>query len=165
MEYPKRKPNRLPEFDYSTAAAYFVTICTDQRKNRFWYDVGAIIDRPQSVPLTEAGRIAEHSIKNIEQVYSSVSVDHYVIMPNHIHLLLQIRDGGDGRSLIAPTVSTIVRQMKGYVSKRSKERIWQKGFYDHVIRTETDYAEIWNYIETNPIKWTADKLYSDACFT
>ncbi|MBQ6798037.1 MAG: transposase [Oscillospiraceae bacterium] len=165
MEYPKRKPNRLPEFDYSTAAAYFITICTDQRKNRFWHEVGAIIDRPQSVPLNEAGCIAEYRIKDIEQVYRSVSVDHYVIMPNHIHMLLQIRDVADGRSMIAPTVSTIVRHMKGYVSKRSKERIWQKGFYDHVIRTETDYAEIWNDIETNPIKWTADKFYSDEGFT
>jgi len=62
-------------------------------------------------------------------------------------------------TMIAPTISTVVRLMKGAVSKQTGMSIWQKGFYDHVIRNDNDYREIWNYIEGNPGKWTEDKLY------
>ena len=90
MELPKRKKNRLTEYDYSTPSAYFITVCTGNRKNLFWKDVGAIIDRPKNVPLTNLGVIAQGSIEEISKHYPAISVDHYVIMPNHIHLLLQI---------------------------------------------------------------------------
>ncbi|MEF2838755.1 MAG: transposase [Oscillospiraceae bacterium] len=159
MELPKRKQNRLTEYDYSTTNAYFITICTEHRKNLFWSDVGAIIDRPKNVPLTNLGIIVRQSIEDIPIHYSVISVDHYVIMPNHVHLLLQIHSDSNGRSMIAPTISTVVRLMKGTVSKQSGFPIWQKGFYDHVIRNEGDYQDIWNYIEGNPSKWVEDKLY------
>ena len=160
MDLPARKQNRLADYDYSTPSAYFITICTAKRKNQFWSAVGAIIDRPQSVPLTEYGRVADRCINNISVYYPMISVDHYVIMPNHIHLLLQIHTDLNGRSMIAPTISTVVRLFKGAVSKQTGISIWQKGFYDHVVRSETDYLEIWNYIEGNPSRWTEDKLYS-----
>ena len=64
-----------------------------------------------------------------------------------------------GRSLIAPTISTVVRLMKGTVSKQAGFSVWQKGFYDHVIRNDKDYQSIWNYIQGNPSKWTEDQLY------
>ena len=160
MELPTRKQNRLKEYDYSTPNAYFITICTEKRKNLFWMDVGAIIDRPNNVPLTNLGMIVRQSIEDIPKYYSAVSVDHFVIMPNHIHLLLQINTDADGRSMIAPTVSTVVRLMKGTVSKQAGLSVWQKGFYDHVIRNDNDYREIWNYIEGNPGKWAEDKLYT-----
>ena len=115
MELPTRKQNRLKEYDYSTPNAYFITICTEKRKNLFWMDVGAIIDRPKNVPLTNLGIIAQRSIENIPKYYPAISVDHYVIMPNHIHLLLQINTDVNGRSMIAPTISTVVRLMKGTV--------------------------------------------------
>ena len=159
MDLPKRKQNRLVEYDYSTPNAYFITVCTKNRKNLFWMDVGAIIDRPNNVPLTNLGMIARQSIEDIPNYYSAVSVDHFVIMPNHIHLLLQINTDADGRSMIAPTVSTVVRLMKGTVSKQAGLSVWQKGFYDHVIRNDHVYREIWNYIDGNPSKWTEDKLY------
>lgn len=159
MGLPKRKQNRLVEYDYSTPNAYFITVCTKNRRNLFWMKVGAIIDRPNNVPLTNLGMIARQSIEDIPNYYSAVSVDHFVIMPNHIHLLLQINTDADGRSMIAPTVSTVVRLMKGTVSKQAGLSVWQKGFYDHVIRNDHDYREIWNYIDGNPSKWTEDKLY------
>lgn len=159
MELPKRKQNRLTEYDYSTPNAYFITVCTENRKNLFWKDVGAIIDRPENVPLTNLGMVVRQSIHDIPSHYPAITVDHAVIMPNHIHLLLHINTDADGRSLIAPTISTVVRLMKGAVSKQVKHSVWQKGFYDHVIRNENDYLEIWNYIEGNPGKWVEDKLY------
>lgn len=158
MELPKRKQNRLSEYDYSTANAYFITICTQNRRNLFWESVGAIIDRPQSVRLSAYGEIVNQAIRNIPSVYPAVSVDKYVIMPNHVHLLLQICSDADGRSMIAPTISTIVRQMKGTVTKQAGFPVWQKGFHDHVVRGSVDYQEIGEYIENNSAKWTEDKL-------
>lgn len=160
MELPKRKPNRLQEYDYSTPNGYFVTICTQNRRNLFWKNVGAITDRPENVPLTNLGMLARQSIEDIPRYYPVVSVDHFVIMPNHIHLLLQIHTDNEGRSMIAPTISTVVRLMKGAVSKQAGFPVWQKGFYDHVVRSQRDYLDIWNYIEGNPSKWEEDKLYN-----
>lgn len=162
MELLKRKQNRLTHYDYSTPNAYFITVCTDKRKNLFWKDVGAIIDRPENVPLSHLGMIVRQSIIDIPKHYPMISVDHSVIMPNHLHLLLQINADADGRSLIAPTISTVVRLMKGTVSGQAGFSVWQKGFYDHIIRNENDYQEIWKYIEGNPGKWAEDKLYNDA---
>ena len=159
MELPKRKQIRLSEYDYRTPNAYFITVCTENRKNLFWTDAGAVIDLPSHVPLTPLGTIVRQTIENIPNHYPSVRVDHYVIMPNHIHLLLQINTDPDGRSLIAPTVSTLIRLMKGTVSKQAGFSPWQKSFYDHVIRSETDYLDIWNYIDGNPSRWKEDKLY------
>ena len=159
MGLPKRKPNRLTEYDYSTPNAYFITVCTENRKNLFWADVGAIIDRPEDVPLSEIGMIVRQKIRDISKHYPAITVDHAVVMPNHIHMLQQIHTDINGRSLIAPTISTVIRLMKGAVSKQARFSVWQKGFYDHVIRNEKDYQEVWNYIEGNPGKWTEDKLY------
>ena len=159
MELPKRKQNRLPDYDYSTPNAYFITICTAKRENLFWRNVGAIIDRPENIALTELGVIVQRSIEEIPKRYPAITVDHFVIMPNHIHLLLQINTDNDGRSMIAPTISTAIRLMKGAISKQAGFSVWQKGFYDHIIRNETDYLSVWNYIEGNPDEWKEDKLF------
>ena len=159
MEFPKRKQNRLTEYDYSTPNAYFITICVEKRKNLFWTDVGAIIDRPENVPLTSIGNMVQQCILDIPKHYPAITVDHFVIMPNHIHLLLQIHTDDNGRSMIAPTISRVIRLMKGTVSRGAGFSVWQKGFYDHVIRNRKDYQEIWNYIEGNPGKWSEDTLY------
>lgn len=143
--------------------AYFITVCTEDRKNLFWTTVGAVIDCPSHVPLTNLGRIARQSISDITKHYPMISVDHFVIIPNHIHLLLQIREDAAGRSVIAPTIGTVIRHMKGAVSRQAGFSVWQKGFYDHVVRGDQDYRDIWNYIEGNPSKWTEDRLYADAC--
>ena len=119
MELPTRKQNRLTQYDYRTPNAYFITICTNNRRNLFWKDVGAIIDRPENVPLTSLGMVAQQSIRDISSHYPAITVDHSVIMPNHIHLLLQIHTDANGRSMIAPTISTVVRLMKGTVSKQA----------------------------------------------
>ena len=97
MELPKRKPNRLRDYSYNTPNAYFITVCTDNRKNLFWQNVGAIIDRPINVQLTNLGTFVQQSIEDIPRHYPAVTVDHYTIMPNHIHLLLQIQSDYDGR--------------------------------------------------------------------
>ncbi len=160
MDLPKRKQNRLTEYDYSTPNAYFITFCTRNRKNLFWTDVGTATGYPKNIPLTSLGIMVKQVIRDIPRYYPAVTVDHAVIMPDHIHLLLQINTDADGRPMAAPTISTIINQTKGVISKKAGFSVWQKGFYDHVIRNDNDYREIWNYIEGNPSKWTEDTLYT-----
>ena len=122
-------------------------------------DISVGNGRPKKVPLTNLGRIVKQSINGIPRHYPAITVDHAVIMPNHIHLLLQINTDTDGRPMAAPTISTVINQTKGIVSKKAGFSVWQKGFYDHVIRGKRDYLDVWNYIEGNPSKWAEDKLY------
>lgn len=103
MDLPKRKPNRLPDYNYSTPNAYFITICTKSRKNFFWTDASANVANVDEIPLTAYGRIVRQAILDVPGHYASVSVDHFVIMPNHVHLLLQIHSGQDGFPVPVPT--------------------------------------------------------------
>lgn len=158
-KYPQRKKNRLENYDYSSCGAYFLTICTSNRRNYFWNSVGAIIDRPQNVELSQYGTIADSAIENISSVYPEILVESYVIMPNHIHLLLRVRSDEFGRPMVAPTMQRVVKQLKGYISKRIGESIWQKSFHDHIIRNREDYEKHIRYIYENPITWHYDELY------
>ncbi len=158
-EFPARKRNRLTGFDYSSPNAYFITICTAHRKNLFWSDVGATIGRPPDLPLTPAGKMVQTAIAAIPERYPAYVIEHSVIMPNHVHLLLRICGDENGRPMVAPTVSTVVAQLKGVVSKQLGANIWQKSFHDHIVRTPADFQEIWAYIDNNPLQWAEDVLY------
>ncbi len=153
-ELPKHKPIRIDNYDYSTPGAYFITVCTANRKKIFWNFVGADIIRPQNVPLSPIGKIAEQGILQMVEHYENIVVDNYCIMPDHIHLILRIEPNIHGRIVSAPTVSTVVGSMKRWVSRQVGRPIWQKSFYDHGIRNQQDYDEIWEYIENNPLKYT-----------
>ena len=154
-DFPKRKPNRLKGFDYSSNGVYFITICTDNRKCILSKIVGADSIRPCNVQLTKYGEIVKIGIENISKIYKDCLVDDYVIMPNHIHLIITINNYS-GRIISAPTV---IGQFKRYVSKECGCSIWQKGFYDHIIRDEEDYNSKAEYIINNPLKWNEDELY------
>ena len=154
-DFPKRKPNRLKGFDYSSNGVYFITICTDNRKCILSKIVGADSIRPCNVQLTKYGEIVKIGIENISKIYKDCLVDDYVIMPNHIHLIITINTYS-GRIISAPTV---IGQFKRYVSKECGCSIWQKGFYDHIIRDEEDYNSKAEYIINNPLKWNEDELY------
>lgn len=166
-DLPQRKPVRLPGFDYSADGAYFVTACTKNREMLFWDEmccpgnVGATIGRPESCcdfKLSPLGMAAEKAICNINVHYPMVFVDCYVVMPNHIHIILRISTQGinAGRPMVAPTVSVVMQQMKGVVSKAAGYSIWQRSFHDHIIRSEQDYRRIHEYIRNNPLNWQQD---------
>ena len=164
----RRKPNRLEGYDYSACGAYFITICTQKRQHIFWEEenVGAATGRP---PLTDAGRIAQTAIRDIPKHYRAVAVDHFVVMPNHIHLLLVIRTEEDRRPVAAPTIGRVVNQLKGIISKHIGRSVFQKSYHDHIIRDQEDYLIRWNYIDTNPARWAEDEYYGyggfhDHCF-
>ena len=157
IDLPKRKPTRIENYDYSTPGTYFITVCTANREKIFWDGVGADIIRPENVPLSIAGKIMEQGILQISEHYKNVSVDKYCVMPDHIHFILRIESDIDGRMVSAPTVSTVVGSMKRWVSRQIGRSIWQKSFYDHGIRNQQDYDEIWAYIDNNPLKYVLNR--------
>ena len=160
MELPKRKPNRLKNYDYSLPGAYFITICTEGRRKTLCEIVGDGSPVPK-LP----GTIAEEFIKRIPARFPGVQVDHYVVMPNHVHLLLSfVWDNGTGNP--SPTLGDVIGWYKYQVTKRVNEtaaetgkRFFQRSYHDHVIRGERDYQKIWNYVEGNPLKWADDCFY------
>ena len=163
-KFPKRKINRLKSWNYSNNGGYFITICTDNRKHILSeICVGDGFPVPQ---LTKTGQIVDDYIKNINLKYSCVTVSEYMIMPNHIHLLLLIDNNGTGNP--SPTVGNIIGWFKYNTTKSVNEeyksagnKLWQRSYYDHIIRDEKDYMEKLNYILSNPLKWADDEYYSD----
>ncbi len=160
MEFPKRKNIRLKGYDYSQNGAYFITICVKDRHELLGeIDVGAIRNRPQII-LSDYGKIVDMSIRQIHD-YSDTYVDKYVVMPNHLHMILFVNtDKEHGRLRIAPTgISVTIQQMKRRVSKQIGFSIWQKSFHDHIIRDEDEYKKTWQYIDENPARWAEDCYY------
>ena len=145
MALPRRKPNRLPNYDYSQAGYYFITLCTKDKQPLFWQpSVGAdIIRPPQGIQLSSIGRVVDEAIRAIPAHYPNVALDKFVVMPNHIHLILALAEP-DGRIISAPTkpLSTVIGSMKRAAARRAGIPLWQKSFHDHVIRGEADYRRI-----------------------
>ena len=169
MEMSQRKPTRLQEYDYSENGAYFVTICTAEKRKTLCDIVGGgAFDAPQ-VQLTDIGRTAEKYILSTNNI-SGITVDKYVIMPNHIHLLLSVAvENGTSRAP-SPTQSQqtsrtnqllphAISTLKRFVNRDVGYNVFQRSFHDHVVRGEPDYREIWQYIDTNPYKWQKDCFF------
>ena len=114
-----------------------------------------------NVTLTPAGKIVKQHIENINNVYNGqAGIDCYTIMPDHIHIVVWIRTLGSGPPrAAAPTVTLpgIVNALKGLSSKKLGYSIWQRGYYEHIIRGEADLQNIRQYVLSNPLKWTSDK--------
>ena len=147
--FPVRRSPRIPRYDYRTVNSYFVTICTHEKKCIF-YSGGQ---------LSECGLIAEECLRQIPGRYPGYRIDHCVVMPNHIHAIITIETEG------AKALSYVVGQYKSAVAKLIHRKnpgiaVWQRSFHDHVIRNQKRYELIWNYIETNPLRWNEDCFYS-----
>ena len=150
---PKRKTIRVEDYDYASPGSYFITICTLNRDNLLWRGCRGDLRSPANLPLSDIGKIVDNELQKLSSVYSAVKVDKYCIMPDHVHLIISISADECGRPQVAPTISRIVQQFKGAVSKQAGRAIWQKSFYDHGIRNRRDYDEIWEYINNNPLKY------------
>ncbi len=140
-----RKQIRLPYYDYTKEGMYFITICTKNRLKLF-----GNMKNNQKLELTREGSIAKQYLEKIEMIFKNVLIDEYIIMPNHIHMLLIINNKKD------ITISRIIKQYKMYVSKQIKYSIWQKSFYEHIVRNELEYQRIKTYIQNNVINWKQD---------
>ena len=164
-ELRARKNIRLKDYDYSTAGYYFVTICV---KNGYEL-LGKIVETnvvgnvPPRVPytkLSEIGAFVDEQIQKTNDIYPNVEIDKYVIMPNHVHAIVIISKGTRRGTFPTNTsISQTVQSIKSMTTKKIGYSIWQKSFYDHIIRNETDYQRICSYINENPAKWTEDKYF------
>ena len=181
MEHSDRKLNRLQNYDYSRNGLYFITICT---KDRIPYlseihDVGnaalgvqttseimgvgdGVLDVP-SVKLTEYGKILNDQIIEMNSIYKKSQIIKYVIMPDHLHMIIYLFDDdnvfcGTSRTP-SPTnaiIPSIISTLKRFVNKKTGFNIWQRSFHDHIIRNEKEFLEICDYIDNNPINWVND---------
>lgn len=162
MKLPKRKQIRLEGYDYSSCGAYFVTICVAD-KYHLLRDVGANGVRPDELPpLSDIGKIVDDEIQKLNTIYENVVVDKYCIMPDHIHAIIMILSDESGRTQFAPTLSRIIKQFKGSITKQIGFSIWQKSFNDRIIRNQKAYQEVWQYIDQNPIK---GEMINENCST
>ena len=173
---PKRKDLRLKQYDYSSAGAYFVTICIKDRKRilstiiKPSVGVGALDDplTPQ-IHLTEIGKITEKYLLSSENI-PGVKIDRYVIMPDHIHVIIflypdKYASHKDGSSR-APTPTNemlphIVSTFKRFCNREIGDNIFQRGYIEHIVRDREDYETRAKYIYENPMRWCYDELYAE----
>ncbi len=177
--HSERKNIRLKSWDYSSDGAYFVTICTKDRENFF----GEIVDG--EMMLNEIGLMVEKWWKKIEEKYETVTLDNFIIMPNHIHGIIIIYNvgadpcvGPDEKIFIkqnrqkhgaVPTVSSMVQWFKTmaaneYLKKVKNNqwpvfdgKIWQRSFHDRIIRNKDEFLAFQKYILENPRRWEEDQ--------
>ncbi len=165
-----RRSIRLKGYDYSQPGAYFVTICTKNRKCLF----GNVFDG--KIILNDAGQIAQKCWSGIPDHYPNVILDEFVIMPNHIHGIIIINVGANNHSPLqngsqqslfrspSRTIGSIIRGFKIGITKWFRQNtdlydIWQRNYYEHIIRNEQELNKIREYIINNPLKWELDEYY------
>ncbi len=180
IELQNRKQIRIKNYDYSQNGYYFVTLCTYERKPLFWknylqnaennkseiffrFDASvsgdslcAIDDIRRNVELSHIGEIVRQCWNNINDIYDNVKTDYYVVMPDHFHGIICINEnktGGQGRpplpKIIQGFKSVTIRECFKYGCKK----IWQRNYYEHVIRNDVDYVQTAEYILNNPLKY------------
>ena len=170
MEMARRKCIRLPAPAYESGW-YFVTVCTEKREAILAEtSVGADdsvrpcgVSRPSTLHLTPIGLIVRECLEGLENEADGIHVDKYVVMPNHIHAILHLKGDVGGQS--RPPLPRVMQGFKSITTRRcwalGRKTLWQRSFYDHVIRDENDYLRIWQYIEENPLKWTEDIYFKE----
>jgi len=180
MGTPTRKNIRLTGYDYSQSGAYFITICARNMEHQF----GNMVEG--KVELSNCGIIAERNIRSISEHMKSVCIDNYVVMPNHVHLILTIIPDAVGTRYIVseseprqhattertPYMASLqvkskqivpktIQQYKASVTRDSGiAGLWQPRFHDHIIRDEAEYQRIWRYIDQNPANWESDRYHT-----
>ncbi len=173
MNRHHRHSMRLKEYDYTNEGGYFVTVVTQGRETLF----GEVVN--EEMILNEFGKIVENTWFDLIHHNLDIELDEFIVMPNHVHWIIIIEKDSElintmptsvgAGSEPAPTrkhqsLSEIVRQFKTFSARRINQlrntpglRIWQRNFYDHIIRDEKDYENIANYIALNPLGWDQDK--------
>jgi len=162
----RRKPQRLAGYDYSLSGYYFVTICTKSKMEHF----GTILDG--KMILSSVGKVVDKIWISIPDYYENVTIDEYIVMPNHIHGIVVIDgvESGTGHFPV-PTnqryglLSKIINSFKFVVSKELRRNRmcpnfgWHRSYHDHIIRNEESLHAIRQYIQSNPLKWQLDRYY------
>lgn len=173
-----RQSVRLRDYDYTTSGAYFITLVTHLHSCLF----GKLSEN--QINLNQLGKIAASELLRLENRFSNLTLDCWGMMPNHLHVVIVLRSGKELSEIaslnlptnstsnleqfgkpVAGSIPTIIRSYKSSVTKRYHEmksgNPWQRGFYEHIVRSETELNEIRSYIENNPSRWIEDKEYRD----
>lgn len=158
MELPERKRPRLGGYDYSQNGYYFVTVCTKNRKNLLSAVERDDLGAPQ-LELLPVGKVVQKYTYSISAHYQNVSVEKYVVMPNHVHMIIALHDGAPGSS--RPTLSQIIGVWKRYINQECQLSLWQSSFYDEIIRDDTHFLNVWQYIDSNPAAWQEDEYFTE----
>jgi len=158
-----RRSIRLKGFDYSSAGTYFVTIVAWRREMLF----GEIVDGINL--LNDCGKIVAEKWEWLETQYSYVELGAWIVMPNHFHGILVIHEDGRGGSRSAPTpikhkplggligaFKTVSTKYINLLRNTEGQLVWQRNYFEHIIRTEREWDNIHRYIESNPSMWTED---------
>ncbi|MCB9510702.1 MAG: hypothetical protein H6695_10995 [Deferribacteres bacterium] len=167
-----RRPIRLPHYDYASAGLYFVTICSHQRRPLF----GEIKD--QKMHLNAVGKIVESEWLKTARLRENVTLDVFIVMPNHFHVIVILtespqfwgqQDERPKRQFAQPlphSLPTIVGAFKSAVTRCTRKTlqapgapVWQRGYFEHVIRSEKTYRQIRDYIINNPVLWRDDRYF------
>lgn len=162
--FEKRKQTRLKNYDYSSNGAYFVTVCTHDRQQLF----GEIEKTPVGAALrgrpNNPHKMIEKWIFEIEKKFNNAKTDYYVIMPDHVHFILFLSGDHAGSPLQrimnwfkTITTNEYIKGVKNGIYSSFEKKIWQRGYYEHIIRNENDLAEIRDYIKNNPKKQLIEK--------
>ena len=166
LVYPQRKSIRLKEYDYSQPGEYFVTICTNEHDYKF----GEIVN--EEMRLDEMGKIVKGCWEEIPIHFSNVELDEYVVMPNHVHgiIILNERVGVEYiqplqktfQHVIPKSLGSIVRSFKAAVIRQFRKNgypdfLWQRNYFEHIIRNDKELNNIRDYIVNNPLKWSIDE--------
>jgi REP element-mobilizing transposase RayT len=176
-ELPQRKQTRLKGYDYSRDGAYFLTLCVKDHAEllgniEFVPPIvgGGVLDAPPSDPdapyckLTTYGDFVAKRISDMGRHYENIEIPHYVIMPNHVHMIILIPGNGENGTSRTPSptnavIPAFVSTLKRFTNKDVGFSLWQRSFHDHIIRDERDYDRIAEYIENNPQCWRDDCFY------
>lgn len=158
-----RRSIRLTGYDYSSQGMYFVTICTQNKTMLFGEIVGAALrGRPDN-----ADGMIEKWLLETENKFKGIKIDKFIIMPNHVHCIIYIQGGHTGPPLYEvvewfKTMSTneYIRGVKSGLYPPFNKRIWQRNYYERIIRNEAEYQRIWTYIDENPLRWADDEYYA-----
>lgn len=169
MPYYNRKHIRLKNYDYSQCGYYYVTIHTANNDHILSTVGRGLAPAYYEINLTETGKITEQQLFALEERFKCVKIDKYVIMPNHIHVIIIIEENDmpieKAGASPRPTLSDIVCAYKSITTRICNKndniqgrKIFQTSFYENIIRNEKAYYSILNYIENNPLKWVINNM-------
>jgi len=154
-----RRSIRLKGYDYAQAGAYFVTICTWQHQSF----LGEVVRG--EMQLSDYGKVAQFHWHNLLQHHQHLELDEFIVMPNHLHGILILKD--DTTCKKRHGLPEIIRGFKTFAARRINKirnltgiSVWQRGYYEHIIRHEISLMAIRQYIVNNPLSWNKDELRS-----
>ena len=169
-----RKSIRLKNYDYSKEGLYFITICTHNKEALFGeinndiIVVGAGYSCP-NIELTKIGEIIKKQYCELGKYFDNIKCNEYIIMPNHFHCIIEIVVGGKPPPLQKNNLGNIIGYFKFQTTKKYNElmnikngkylKLWQRNYYENIIRNNETHQKVIEYIKTNPLKWQDDKYY------